>query len=82
MGAWLKGELAPLLKSVLSEQSIARRGLFRYEAVRELIGAHERNAIDGTDQLLSLLNFEVWARIYLDGREPADVAAEIKETLV
>jgi asparagine synthase (glutamine-hydrolysing) len=81
MGAWLKGELAPLLKSVLSETSIARRGLFRFEAVRELIAAHERNAVDGTDQLLSLLNFEVWARIYLDGREPGDVAAELKETL-
>lgn len=82
MGAWLKGELAPLLKSVLSEQSIVRRGLFRFEAVRELIAAHERNAIDGTDQLLSLLNFEVWARIYLDGREPEDVATELKTVLV
>jgi asparagine synthase (glutamine-hydrolysing) len=66
---------------VLSEQSISRRGLFRHEAVHDLIAAHERNAIDGTDQLLSLLNFEVWARIYLDGREPADVATQLKETL-
>lgn len=81
MGAWLKGELAPLLDSVLSEQSVSRRGLFRFAAVRELIAAHARNAVDGTDPLLSLLNFEVWARIFLDGREPADVAAELKETL-
>jgi asparagine synthase (glutamine-hydrolysing) len=81
MGAWLKGELAPLLKSVLSEASIGRRGLFRFEAVRTLIAAHERNAVDGTDQLLALLNFEVWARIYLDGREAADVATELKESL-
>jgi asparagine synthase (glutamine-hydrolysing) len=81
MGAWLKGELAPLLKTVLSEAAIRRRGLFRFEPVRTLIAAHERNAVDGTDQLLSLLNFEVWARIYLDGREAADVAAELKESL-
>ncbi len=81
MGAWLKGELAPLLASVLSERSIARRGLFRFAAVRDLIAAHARNALDGTDPLLSLLNFEVWARIYLDRREPADVAAELKEAL-
>lgn len=79
MGAWLKGELAPLLRNVLSEASIGRRGMFRHEPVRALIAAHERNAVDGTDQLLSLLNFEVWARIYLDGREAADVAAELKE---
>lgn len=81
MGAWLKGELAPLLKSVLSEASIERRGLFRFDAVRALIAAHERNAVDGTDQVLALLNFEVWARIYLDGRTPSDVAAELKESL-
>ncbi len=82
MGAWLKGELAPLLKSVLSEASVARRGLFRFDAVRDLITAHEKNEVDGTDQLLALLNFEVWARIYLDCREPEDVAAELKESLV
>ena len=29
----------------------------------------------------ALLNFEIWARIYLDGREPADVADELKATV-
>ncbi len=81
MGAWLKGELAPLLASVLSEQAITRRGLFHFPAVRKLIADHARNAVDGTDPLLSLLNFEVWARIYLDRRDPSDVAAELQEVL-
>jgi hypothetical protein len=27
---------------------------------------------------LSLLNFEIWARIYLDGRSAGDVADELK----
>ena len=43
-----------------------------------LIDAHRRNRIDGTDRLLALLNLEIWARIYLDGRAPADVADELK----
>ncbi len=34
--------------------------------------------MDGTDRLLALLNLEIWARIYLDGRAPADVADELK----
>ena len=78
MGAWLKGELAPLVRDLLSEESIRSRGLFHYPVVADLIAAHDANRIDGTDRLLSLLNFEVWARIYLDGRTPADVADELK----
>jgi asparagine synthase (glutamine-hydrolysing) len=78
MGAWLKGELAPLLRELLSEPSVEARGLFRYPEIAKLISAHESNRIDGTDRLLALLNFEIWARIYIDARAPADVADELK----
>jgi asparagine synthase (glutamine-hydrolysing) len=78
MGAWLKGELAPLVRYLLSEESVGARGLFRYPAIARLITAHEANRLDGTDQLLALLNLEIWARIYLDRRTPADVADELK----
>ena len=81
MGAWLKGDLAPLLRSVLSPTSITARGFFRPEAVGRLISAHDRNQIDGTDPLLSLLNFEIWSRVYLDGRSHQDVAAELKDVM-
>jgi asparagine synthase (glutamine-hydrolysing) len=78
MGAWLKGDLAPLLRDLLSEAAVEARGLFRYPEIAKLISAHESNKIDGTDRLLALLNFEIWARIYLDTRSPADVADELK----
>ena len=39
MGAWLKRELAPLLRDVLSRESVERRGLFRHAADRR---AHRR----------------------------------------
>jgi asparagine synthase (glutamine-hydrolysing) len=78
MGAWLKGDLAPLVRDVLSEDAITARGLFRPAAVARLIAEHGANRVDGTDQLLALLNLEIWARIYLDCREPSDVADELK----
>lgn len=78
MGAWLKGELAPLLRELLSCESIEARGLFRPPEVAALIAAHGANRIDGTDRLLTLLNLEIWARMYIDGRAPADVADELK----
>jgi asparagine synthase (glutamine-hydrolysing) len=78
MGAWLKRDLKPLLEDVLSRASVERRGLFRYEPIAALIADHEANRIDGTDRLLSLLNLEIWARIYLDGREAGEVADELR----
>src|SRR6188508_2531604 len=65
MGSWLKTDLAPLLRELLSRTAIERRGLFHFPAVSQLIEAHETNRIDGTDRLLALANLEVWSRIYL-----------------
>jgi asparagine synthase (glutamine-hydrolysing) len=78
MGAWLKRELAPLLRRLLSSEVVKARGLFRVNVVDKLISDHEANRIDGTDTLLALMNLEIWSRIYLDGRAPEDVAAEMK----
>jgi len=78
MGAWLKGELAPLLDALLAPQVVDARGLFRQAAVDRLVADHRASRIDGTDALLALMNLEIWSRIYVDGREPADVASELK----
>ena len=67
MGAWLKADLKPLLARMLDEPTVARRALFDYAQVRTLVADHEANRIDGTDQLLALMNLEIWARLFLDG---------------
>jgi len=78
MGAWLKRELAPLLRRLLAAEVVSTRGLFRQSMVEQLISDHEANRIDGTDILLALMNLEIWSRIYLDRRDPGDVADELK----
>jgi asparagine synthase (glutamine-hydrolysing) len=81
MGAWLRQDLAPLVRGLLSESVIKRRELFNFSAVQELIGLHEANRVDGTDRLLALLNLEIWSRLYLDGRTAEDVTVELKAML-
>ena len=78
MGAWLKRELAPMMRELLSPATLRARGLFRPEGVARLMAAHAANRTDATDALLALINLEVWSRIYLDRRAPDDVAAELK----
>ena len=80
MGAWLKRELQPLLRSVLSREAIDRRGLFDWTHVEETIALHESNRADHTDHLLALLNLELWCRMYLDGERPADMSEALRET--
>jgi asparagine synthase (glutamine-hydrolysing) len=79
MGAWLKQELAPMLRHLMAPSVIESRGLFRLPAVERLMADHSASRIDGTDALLALMNLEIWSRVYLDRRDPAEVAAELKD---
>jgi asparagine synthase (glutamine-hydrolysing) len=81
MGAWLKRELAPVLRHLLSPEVVHGRGLFRQPAIDALRADHEANRSDGTDALLALMNLEIWSRVYLDRRDPAEVAEELKRHL-
>ena len=78
MGAWLKRELAPVLRGLLAPAVVRERGLFDPAVVSQLVADHETNRIDGTDALLALMNLEIWSRLYLDQRDPADLALELK----
>jgi len=78
MGAWLKRELAPVMRALLSPETVRARGLFRPEAVKRLMADHAANRSDRTDALVALVNLEVWCRLYLDRRTPDEVAAELK----
>jgi hypothetical protein len=54
------------------------RGLFDPQAVAGMRRQHGANREDYTDHLQALLNLEIWARIYLDGRSATDVADELQ----
>ena len=78
MGAWVKGELLSLMKNILSRESIEARGLFDWKVIEESMNQHLANKHDYTDHLLSLMNLEIWCRVYLDGQAPDDLSDQIK----
>ncbi len=77
MGAWIKGDLAPMLKTLLGRESVESRGLFDWATVDKTISLHLAQKEDHTDHLLALINFEIWARMYIDNRSPDDVSQEL-----
>jgi len=79
MGAWLKQSLAGMTNALLAKDVVERRGLFRHEAVAELVDAHRRNLDDHTDHLQALTNLEIFSRVFIDGRSVDDVTTELKQ---
>ncbi len=62
---WFRGELAPLLKEVLLDRRSLDRGLFRPQAVEQLVNEHVSGRWDHSYRLWSLLVFEMWQQKYL-----------------
>jgi asparagine synthase (glutamine-hydrolysing) len=77
VGAWFKHELAPLVRQVLSRESVEKRGVFNWDAVEQIVALHGASREDYTDHLLALTNFELWSRIYVDGQAPEALEAEL-----
>jgi asparagine synthase (glutamine-hydrolysing) len=78
MGAWLRKDLQPLVAEMLSETTVQRRGLLRWEAVRQIIADHEEERHDHTDHLFALISLEIWCRTFLDGQPGASAEGILK----
>jgi asparagine synthase (glutamine-hydrolysing) len=72
MGAWLRNDLGPLVGNLLSETGIKKRGLLNWTGVEQIIQRHMAQKNDYTDQLLALINLELWCRIFLDRLDHGD----------
>ena len=73
VGRWLRGEHQPVIDHlVLSERALAR-GLFRPESLRELVAQHLQGERNHSERLWSLINLELWFRLFIDGQDVQDV---------
>ncbi len=59
--AWLRGELEPLAREVLSPEQIRRHGYFEPAEVTRLLDDHVARREDYSRQLWGLMSFTLWA---------------------
>ena len=71
MREWTRNELRDTIEDVLGEHAIQRQGIFEPALYRELVGPHLRGEIDATDQVWTLMMFQLWWR---DFSKPTAVA--------
>lgn len=68
LARWFNQELRPMVRELLSEQTINRRGYVRYPYVRWLLEEHESGRRNFKDQIYALLALEIWQRICVEDR--------------
>lgn len=66
MKNWLRDELNPMMRELLSERSVKERGYFRPAAVARLVREHLDGREDHAHRLWAMMLFEQWARIFVD----------------
>jgi asparagine synthase (glutamine-hydrolysing) len=67
VGRWLQGDLGNTARALLLGADAQRRGFWNPGFVRWVLDAHQSGRHDFGRRLWSLLVFEVWAKLYLDG---------------
>ncbi|MFL5907834.1 MAG: asparagine synthase (glutamine-hydrolyzing) [Solirubrobacterales bacterium] len=73
VAAWLRGDLEPFARDVLSAETIERQGFLRPDAVTQVLDDHVSGREDQSRQIWGLLAFTLWFDRY--AREPAAAGA-------
>ena len=72
---WLRGDARAFCHDLLAPATVRRRGLLDAGAVARMLGEHDSGAADHGSALWALISLELWHRAYVDGAQPAAVAA-------
>ncbi len=76
---WMKGPLVPVLEDLLSHSAVVEAGIFRSDAIEQLLAEHVAGKSDHHVRLWMILNVEIWYRLYQQGESVDDVSARLQE---
>ena len=76
--AWLRGELEPFAREILSPETIRRQGFLQPGAVTRVLDDHVAGRADLSRQLWGLLAFTLWHEHHVEGvRRDAPIASMV-----
>jgi asparagine synthase (glutamine-hydrolysing) len=76
---WFRGEFQPLLNEYVLGARSASRGLFTESVVQNMVQEHQSGIANHTDRLWSLVNLEMWQRIFVDGEPVSGSLPQLQE---
>jgi len=63
---WIKNDMRDYVHELLSKENINNRGIFSYPEVSKLINYNEKNIIDASYTILSIMSVEIWLKKFID----------------
>lgn len=66
LAGWLRSELRPLAEELLSDERLARQGVFRPGVAARYLEPHLRGDRDESERLWPLLMFQLWHLLYVE----------------
>lgn len=82
---WIRKDLKKYVYSVLLDERTKKRGIFNQKYIRRLLDRHCHSSKDGLRDLVnaariwSLLNVELWCRLFIDGEYEKFVTDKLKK---
>jgi asparagine synthase (glutamine-hydrolysing) len=76
---WFRNELHPLLEGLLLNSYYVQEGIFRREAVSQLLEDHHQSRVDNHVRLWMLLNLEIWHQIYVRQVDMATITERMRK---
>ena len=76
IGEWFKKELKKYLEDMLSESVFIKNGFLDRRSIDVLIKEHNSGAKDHAHRLWSILNFELWHKIFIEGVSPESLVGK------
>lgn len=73
LARWLRKELAPMTGELLTRSRLEEEGYFQGDFMRELLADHIAGKADHHARIWTLLNLEIWFRLFQDRRSPEPV---------
>jgi len=78
LGAWMRKDLAGVLKHLLGNSRFAEIGIFRQEQINTIMAEHIDGKADHSYRLWILLNLEILQRLYFEGATIDSTAAMLQ----
>ncbi|MEO8208928.1 MAG: asparagine synthase (glutamine-hydrolyzing) [bacterium] len=63
---WFRKDLKEYARGILSEESIRKRGLFKYSYIDKLFDDHSKFKTNNASKIFTLISLEVWFQIFID----------------
>tara|TARA_Y100000034_G_scaffold104910_1_gene131802 strand:- start:79 stop:2004 length:1926 start_codon:yes stop_codon:yes gene_type:complete len=67
---WIKKDLKYLVDSLLSKKNITKQNYFNYSHIKKIIDNYDSSRLVYGRQLWTLINFQIWHKIYIDKENP------------